>query len=363
MTTSSNKKERAKMAITNIDLPRDTTMRDIAASLRAIAGFAVSDIVDIKQIKAIVEGKKEKEVFNIGDQITIPWTDKATNTTYAAAMDIVHFGDVELKSGDTTNAMFLQWHYATPFGVQYDAPEVEVASEATFSTDYNYYLKDSNGNFSVADVTIGGTIPAGTTYYHNEIKDTSGSICKFGYNRWSHSAMRQWLNSDKGVNAWWNAQHKGDVKPAELATKAGFLTGFDDDFLNCLTPIKIVTLPNIISEPDKNVSNDITYDKFFLPSLEQMYCKPQATGEGEYWEYWKKASGSTTPCQQRQTYPEMATHAIENHSAAQNVRLRSDSRNNTSNTWSVYSGGSFDAGYASTSMRCTPACAITGISI
>ena len=108
--------------------------------------------------------------------------------------------------------------------------------------------------------------------------------------------MRQWLNSKAGVNAWWTAQHKGDVKPAELTTKAGFLTGFDDDFLSCLTPIKIVTVPNTISEPDKNTATEITYDKIFLPSMEQMYCAPQASGEGDYWEYWKRASGRTTPC-------------------------------------------------------------------
>lgn len=94
------------MAVQKIDLPTDTTLKDIAASLRAIAGFTAADLVTMKQVKAIVEGKKEKEVFTIGDQITVPWTDKATNVTYAAVMDVVHFGDVELKDGETTNAMF-----------------------------------------------------------------------------------------------------------------------------------------------------------------------------------------------------------------------------------------------------------------
>lgn len=348
------------MAVQSIDLPRDTTMKDIAASLRAIAGFTAADLVTMKQVKAIVEGKKEKEVFTVGDQITVPWTDKATNVTYAAVMDVVHFGDVELKDGETTNAMFLQWHYCTPFGVQYDAPEAEVATEATFSADYNYYTKNSDGSFSLATVTTGGAIPAGTTYYHSAIKDTSGNICRYGYNRWSHSAMRQWLNSKAGVNAWWTAQHKGDVKPAELTTKAGFLTGFDDDFLSCLTPIKIVTVPNTISEPDKNTATEITYDKIFLPSMEQMYCAPQASGEGDYWEYWKRASGRTTPCAQWQTYPEMITYAIENHNSAQYVRLRSAYRGNSSHTWCVNSSGHVTYYSAYNSMRCAPACAITG---
>lgn len=349
------------MAVQSIDLPRDTTMKDIAASLRAIAGFTAADLVTMKQVKAIVEGKKEKEVFAIGDQITVPWTDKATNVTYAAVMDVVHFGDVELKDGETTNAMFLQWHYSTPFGVQYDAAEAEVATETKFSEKYNYYTKNKYGSFSLATVTTGDAIPAGTTYYHSAIKDTSGDICRYGYNRWSHSAMRQWLNSKAGVNAWWAAQHKGDVKPAELATKAGFLTGFDDDFLICLTPIKIVTIPNTISEPDKNTPTEVTYDKIFLPSMEQMYCVPQASGEGDYWEYWKRASGRTTPCEQWQIYPEAVTYAIENHNSPQAIRMRSGNRGSSYNTWNMNRNGVVDDfGYANDSMRCAPVCAITG---
>lgn len=349
------------MAVQSIDLPRDTTMKDIAASLRAIAGFTAADLVTMKQVKAIVEGKKEKEVFAIGDQITVPWTDKATNVTYAAVMDVVHFGDVELKDGETTNAMFLQWHYSTPFGVQYDAEEAEVATEATFSEKYNYYTKNKYGSFSLATVTTGDAIPAGTTYYHSAIKDTSGNICRYGYNCWSHSAMRQWLNSKAGVNAWWAAQHKGDVKPAELATKAGFLTGFDDDFLSCLTPIKIVTIPNTISEPDKNTPKEVTYDKIFLPSMEQMHCAPQASGEGNYWEYWKRASGRTTPCEQWQIYPEVVTYAIENHNSPQAIRMRSANRGSSYNTWNMNRNGVVDDfGYANDSMRCAPVCAITG---
>lgn len=49
------------MAVQSIDLPRDTTMKDIAASLRAIAGFTAADLVTMKQVKAIVEGKKKKK--------------------------------------------------------------------------------------------------------------------------------------------------------------------------------------------------------------------------------------------------------------------------------------------------------------
>lgn len=95
--------------------------------------------------------------------------------------------------------------------------------------------------------------------------------------------------------------------------------------------------------------------------MEQMYCVPQASGEGDYWEYWKRASGRTTPCAQWQTYPEMITYAIENHNSARYGRLRSANRGTSYYTWCVTSSGNVASyGYANNSMRCAPACAITG---
>lgn len=115
-----------------------------------------------------------------------------------------------------------------------------------------------------------------------------------------------------------------------------------------------------IRKEEHNTATEITYDKIFLPSMEQMYCAPQASGEGDYWEYWKRASGRTTPCAQWQTYPEMITYAIENHNSAQYVRLRSAYRGYSYDTWYVASSGDVGNYYAGGSMRCAPACAITG---
>ena len=97
--------------------------------------------------------------------------------------------------------------------------------------------------------------------------------------------------------------------------------------------------------------------------MEQMYCTPQESGEGDYWEYWKRASGRTTPCAQGQTYPEMITYAIENHNSAQYVRLRGAYRGTSYGTWCVYSSGGVGYYHANNSARCAPACAITGAPI
>ena len=101
-----------------------------------------------------------------------------------------------------------------------------------------------------------------------------------------------------------------------------------------------------------------TYDLFFLPSLEQMYINPQLAGEGEPWDYWKRASGMTQKMDRGGTYPQIRTFAIENHTSPQYVRLRSASRSGGNDTWYVYSSGNVGSYAAVDAIRCAPACAI-----
>ena len=155
----------------------------------------------------------------------------------------------------------------------------------------------------------------------------------YGYNRWSQSAMRQWLNSDKGVGEWWTPQNDYDRCPDQLTAKAGFLTGFDADFLEVLRPTKVVTALNTITDATSSA------------------------GEGTTWDYWKRASNMTTKMKQYQTYPQIRTFAIENHTSPQTVRLRSAYRGNSCSSWCVYSSGGVDGySYAYWAVRCAPAC-------
>ena len=134
------------------------------------------------------------------------------------------------------------------------------------------------------------------------------------------------------------------------------MSGFEKEFLDCIQPIKVVTALNTVSDKADG-ETEVTYDTFFLPSLEQMYITPQLAGEGDVWEYWKRASGMSTKMQQWQTYPQIRTYAIESHTSAQYVRLRSAIRDSACDTWNVYGsgyvGGYYYAVYA---LRCAPAC-------
>ena len=122
-----------------------------------------------------------------------------------------------------------------------------------------------------------------------------------------------------------------------------------------LKTVKVVTYPNTVNDDPQGNTPDITYDKVFLPSLEQMYCNPQKAGEGEYHEYWKRRTGRTTPCAQGGTYPELIHYAVENHTSPQHVRLRSANRGNAYYAWNVASSGNVGTYYgASGAHRFSP---------
>jgi len=346
------------------------------------------------------------EAYGIGDQFVDTWKDKAANQEYTYPLQLNHIANVELEDGETLeNRPFLQAHYAHPFGVQFSHQRAFLKCPDGLAAGTYYFTIESSwgNNVSAGDIvsfTTTQAVPAGgrisgcygapdqaksawRIYTHSADGKTvietitpaftasgtslgtmkaaqrSGNLnsvqeMAYGWNRWKTSAIRQYLNSAADANAWWTAQDEWDIAPTELATKKGFLSGWDDDFLAAIKKVKVVTYPNTVQDDTGGNTPDITYDKVFLPSLEQMYCVPQKSGEGEYHEYWKRRSGSTAPLAQYGTYPNMITYAVENHASAQSVRLRSAFRGNAYSPWFVHSSGHVNYGTASVSGRFAP---------
>ena len=87
-----------------------------------------------------------------------------------------------------------------------------------------------------------------------------------------------------------------------------------------------------------------------------MSIEPELAGEGSTWEYWKRASNMTTKMKKWQTYPQIRTFAIENHTSPQTVRLRSAHLGYSCNTWYVNSSGYVYYNSANWANRCAPAC-------
>ena len=114
-----------------IDIISDTTGLRIAdllgeqnAILRVANASSIAAVAsDLRTIQQIVKNGYASQLFNVGDQIIVPWRDTVAGTDYTLPFDIVHFGNVELQDGETVPGMFLQSHYAAPFGVQLSHPQ------------------------------------------------------------------------------------------------------------------------------------------------------------------------------------------------------------------------------------------------
>lgn len=396
-----------------IDVISDTTGKDMVEQLKrqntllsVISGASQKDFIQSwDAVAQAVAGGYGPSLFSIGSTFTEPWKDTANNNTaYDNPWRVNHFSDVELQDGTTVPGMWLQNVYAHPLGVQFSNHRAFFACPDGLAVGtYNVGFGD-NWNTNVVKgkvyqftltkaVEKGGrlagfyripdTKPTEWKVYSygadgktlNETVDIAeGSEGTFlgsmltnkrtgnlnslqetgcGWNRWSTSALRQYLNSDKPKGEWWTPQDQWDIAPDELATKDGYLCGMDQEMLNNILPVKTVTYVNTVNDGTAD-SFDVTYDKVNLISLEQMYINPQHAGEGEAHEYWKKANGTDTKWQQYQTYPILKHYAFENHSSAQYVRLRSARRGYASNAWNVDSSGRVSTNYASWSLRFSP---------
>lgn len=387
------------------EMKRQTAISE-AAARDQIAALASQ----MSSIAKIVRDGYGSVLMDIGDQLNIDWTDGSKS--YNVPHDIVHFADVDLKNGDKVPGMYIQWHFCSPFGVQFDAAEAFYYAETELAAGtYNIIVGDNWGTnckkneqyqFTLSKpVPKGGQIAgfysmpdkapsewtvqtftdAKSTTPIETVKPTAGSNgtnlgtmsftgdgklnslqrVAYGYNRWSQSAIRQYLNSAKAAGQWWEPQHKWDRPPAELASKPGFLSGYSDDFLNAIKPVRVRTALNTVTDAAVGTYED-TYDKIFLASLEQEFITPQASGiEGEAWDYWKQAVERSTPTPWYKTFAEGGhpiTYGIDGKTSAQTVRLRSAYRGYANVTWSVSASGYVGNYAAVSSHRFAPACVI-----
>lgn len=377
------------------------------ALLEVMAAQALRDISsDWTSLADLANSGLFGEAYGIGDQFIDTWTDVANNTEYSYPMQLNHVGSVELQDGEILeNRPFLQAHFGHPFGVQFSHERAFLKCPNGLATGTYYFTFETSwgSNVSAGDIvcftttvavpkngriagcygapdkakstwrvyvydadgktileTITPTFSAsGTSLGTMAAASRNGDLnsaqeMAYGWNRWKYSALRQYLNSAAGIGAWWTPQDGWDIAPNELTTKHGFLSGWSENFLNSIKMVKVVTYPNTVNDDPGGNTPDITYDKVFIPSLEQIFVQPQKEGEGEFHEYWKRKSGASTPLARSVTYPQMITYAVENHTTPVLVRLRSAFRGLAYVTWYVHSSGNVDGGSSSHAYRFAP---------
>lgn len=307
-------------------------------------------------VQANVRAGKGKAKYAIGDELIGSYT-ASNGVTYECPWVVVdNDREVEWEDGTKHPGLFLQMKYATNEAVQFDAPEDTVVptSETTALADW-YYWGVTGSNYTALNLSTGATIPHGSYDSIHKCGMNDVNVLRYGYNRWRDSGKRQWLNSAGGVGEWWESTHTGDIAPTQLGSIRGFMAGLDSEFLSVVTSIKIKTSCNTVT--DGGVT-DTTVDKFWLPSIEEMYGAPQVADiEGPYFPYWKQKTGLENPS--NDAVSGRIITAIENHNSAQTCRLRSAHRGYSYGAWLVTTAGYLNYTYASTAYGCAPACVIS----
>ena len=358
--------------------------------------------LDWGKLESIAHEGTFGKIFEIGQMFQDKWKDGETE--YSPVYQVNHIGNVELEDGEILeDRPFLQWHYCTPFGVQFSHERAFLRCPNGLQPGTYYFTIESSWGTHVSagdivcftttvEIPQGGRIAgcygapdtaksswriytygadgktlletltptfaaSGTNLGTMKSNTRNGDLnsCQemaYGWNRWKTSALRQWLNSEAGVGAWWTAQDEWDIAPDQLASKPGFLNGMSEGFIKAIKKVKVVTYTNTVNDGG---TADITYDRVFIPSLEQMFINPQISGEGEYHAYWRRRAGQSTPLAQYGTYPNMITYKVDNHTSASYVRLRSAIRGGAYYTWGVNSSGNVTNTYgASYAAACAP---------
>lgn len=377
----------------------------------ARAQTGVVEEMDYNGIKAVVAAGNAPAVFPVGTQLVNTYTGK-DGKVYDCPWDVVKTDDIaEGETGTTAPAMVLQMHYASLEDIQFSAyqaffvvPEAGLVA-GTYNVKMGLDWGTNVKNGTVYQFTLTKNAPAGarlTGFYNapdtaptswkvyvykdqnkSELLETcnvsAGSagtnlgtfLAKpngnlnglhpvgYGDNRWHKSAYRQYLNSDAAAGGWWTPQDEWDMKPDQADTVPGFLAGFSDDFKAALTRVKVVTYGAAVTDDGSAV---VTYDKIFLPSLQEIYCSPQVSGEGTgYWPYWKERTGAKTPQALWQTYPLRITRDLAQRTVGRHVRLRSATRGGGYYAFSVSSSGYVSTWGAIHAYRCAPACKMTNL--
>lgn len=348
-----------------MSLITDATLQEIVAQIgrkNAVLQKFINEYTPTTwlDVQANVRAGKAKQKYAVGDELICNYT--YNGVAYECPWVVLdNDRECEWSDGTTHPGLWLGMKYCTVEDVQFDAKEdtlVDLTQEPNALEGW-YYWGLTGTTYTALNLSAGAAIP--TTYDSvHKCGINHKDVLLNGYNRWSHSAQRQWLNSSAGIGEWWTAQHTGDLAPSQLASMKGFMAGLDSDFLAVVHPVKVKTSCNTVT--DGGVT-DTTVDTFFLQSIEEVYGSPQIPDiEGPYFPYWKQVTGLDSPTNGSgsNTNDARKIRRISSPSgSAAYVRLRSAYRGYAYYAWLVTSSGYLYSNGAYNSYAALPACVIS----
>lgn len=187
----------------------------------------------------------------------------------------------------------------------------------------------------------------------NAIVDNTNSCQRalLGSNKWSTSALKQLLNSDKAAGTFWKAQTVFDRPPSWAANTAGFLYGMDPDFVSVIGKVNKRTALNTVSDGG---GYEDSVEKVFLLSRSEVYAgKENNIDEGDPYDYFKDFSDFSAPSTGKDT-----NRIKYRNGAAKYWWLRSPDTGYASNVRLITPSGELNYGGAASSHGVAPACCI-----
>jgi len=285
-------------------------------------------------VQQVVRLGLASKVFAIGDQFI------STKGDAQLVWDIIGFDHDVPADSQFTHSMTIQLHDCYT-SAQFDAREaLYYATEDLPAGTYNFsivtqpwYTADNGKTFQFTlanDLAAGGQIVLDMTYNQalagKSVKVYSGSDSTdvietatisegtsgtalgatdgsvenlnhiqraiMGSNRWTHSAVKQWLNSDKAANSWWIAKNNFD-RPSAQVTSAGFLTDMDSEFLAVIGEVNKRNALNTVTDGG---GYEDSKELMFLLSRSELYGGLEnSINEGEPYPYYANYSDLSAP--------------------------------------------------------------------
>ena len=345
------------------------SLNKVATLAEADARHDLLALVDWNELRYLVANEVASDIIPVGSVLHEKWVDTRTtvSTEWDYKLRAMHYQKVDTRKASNVPGMMLQSPLALPLSTVFDAFEAfyAVPSGGLAAGTYNVHFEAAVGKVEAGELdfqftltqaleegaqlcfdasiysakpsnvvsfatagasasaavetvtcTAGtdgislGTIPTAAASFDADSPLNIAGRVGYGDNRWAFSAIRQYLNSAAAAGQWWTPQTKWDRPPNYADTTAGHLAGFPEEFVAALTPIKIVTAkPYCDGGTAQGNEAYVTYDKVFLPSMEQLYWTAPSYGvpyglEGEPWEYWKDAYGQDSPAALGSTHTE-----------------------------------------------------------
>ncbi len=325
------------MASEKFNIPRDSTLQQIAKALDIIAvaqSGAAAPVDSFQDVRQMVANGHGAQAFPAGTQLIAKHATlgdvifdtvahnhhKAPGNADAPTMTLLMHACINGRMVDNTEALYycatalaagtyhftLLADYDPTYGggktLQFVLSQpVPAGGVLMFPWAYNtqstatkvssYASRESATAIESVSVVEGsGGTNLGTADGNSANMNHTHRI-RYGSNNWKESAVRQWLNSAAAANEWWHPQTIFD-RPPSYANQPGFLAGFDDDFINAVGLVDVTTARNAVFEADGTTGGSYTTrDKFFLPSMAEVgFGNNDTVAEGSVMEYYNGAT-------------------------------------------------------------------------